>query len=512
MMEVWKESYIVVLLTQFWIRLKADWPQSVCGRALDAVERWVVQGVGESAVCQFLWRDGLLARRWKDSLTCGLLDILLNLPGAVCGWIYRKGKNLWDASAVCRLLGKLGWMFVLPLGLFFLVMLVVPHGYWDNRYALLGSVALTGLFVVGNSGREASRLELPRLGPYFVLFMGFACFAFLTSISRKQSLRFVGFYLTLFLLVLLVVSAVKSYGQLKLLLALMVAGLAVASLYGCYQAAIGVAVVPSQQDMALNAGMPGRIYSFFDNPNNFAEILVMLTPFALALFLNAETWRGRVWSLFAIVVSAVALGATYSRSGWLGIALAVVVFLFLENWKLIPLIAILGLCTLPLLPQSILNRLLTIGNKRDSSLNYRFAIYQSTAVLLKDYWFRGVGLGSDVLKTAFEAYPAMFDGNYPIHTHNNYLQVWSEMGIVGLLTFLGTVFYQVKQGCKAWLATGDKRLKRFLAAAVAGFCGILLISAAEYTWFYPRNMFLYWSLFGVIAACIKLANGEKTHP
>lgn len=512
MMQTWQESYIGGLFLRLWAVLCENWPQSGCARFLSALEEWTVRGVKDSAICRFLWRDGLVTRSWPDSLTCRFLTWLIDLPGAVCRWIYRVGKSFWDGPAVFRLVGKLGWMFVLPLGLFLMVMLMVPHGMWDNRYALMGAVALTGLFVVGNGSRAEARLETQRLGPHFVLFMGFVCFAFVTSISRRQSLRFVGFYLTLFLIVLLVVSAVRSYDQLKWLLALVVAGLTVASFYGCYQAAIGVEVIPSQQDMALNAGMPGRIYSFFDNPNNFAELLVMLMPFALALFLNAETWRGKAWSLFALGVSAVALGATYSRSGWLGIVFALVVFLFLENWRLIPLMAVLGVCALPLLPQTILNRLLTIGNTRDSSLNYRFAIYQATEVLLKDYWAKGVGLGSDVLKSAFETYPPMFDGNYPIHTHNNYLQVWGEMGIFGLVTFLGTIFYQLKQGAKAYLRSTDKRLRRFQAAAVAGFCGILLISAAEYTWFYPRNMFFYWFLFGVIMACAKFASEEKVAP
>ena len=57
---------------------------------------------------------------------------------------------------------------------------------------------------------------------------------------------------------------------------------------------------------------------------------------------------------------------------------------------------------------------------------------------------------------------------------------------------------------KSYLACTDRRVKNLLAAAVAGFCGILLISVAEYTWFYPRNMFFYWFLFGVITACVKL--------
>ena len=65
--------------------------------------------------------------------------------------------------------------------------------------------------------------------------------------------------------------------------------------------------------------------------------------------------------------------------------------------------------------------------------------------------------------------------------------------------------YQLKSGIKAYVVGTDRRVKNLLAAALAGFCGILLISVAEYTWFYARNMFTYFFLFGVIAACIKLS-------
>jgi O-antigen ligase len=124
---------------------------------------------------------------------------------------------------------------------------------------------------------------------------------------------------------------------------------------------------------------------------------------------------------------------------------------------------------------------------------------------MQDYWWRGVGLGSDILTKTFKSYPPMFDGNFPIHTHNNYLQMWAETGILGALSFLATLLYQLKAGIKAYQVSTDQRLKNMLAAALAGFCGILLISVAEYTWYYARNMFLYFFLFGFIAACIKLA-------
>ena len=128
---------------------------------------------------------------------------------------------------------------------------------------------------------------------------------------------------------------------------------------------------------------------------------------------------------------------------------------------------------------------------------------------MRDHWVKGIGLGTDVMKEVFQTYPTNFDGTYPIHTHNNYLQMWAETGIWGVISFLALLLYQLKSGVKAFRAALDKRTKRMLAAALGAFCGILVVSVAEYTWFYPRNMFTYWFLFGVIAACVKLVRQQQ---
>ena len=123
-----------------------------------------------------------------------------------------------------------------------------------------------------------------------------------------------------------------------------------------------------------SSDLPGRIYSFFDNPNNFAELLAMLIPFLLALFLNARGWRGKVLSALSLVPCLVAIGMTYSRSSWIGLAIAVAVFLVLLDRRFLVAFLVVGLCAIPLLPDTIVNRILTIGNMNDSSLRYRFAI------------------------------------------------------------------------------------------------------------------------------------------
>ena len=591
-MSITENSLFVRFFLSLWLCLKNAAANSALGRACDRLEGWFLRQAENSAICTFVWREGRIPRAWPHSIACRLFTAIINIPCALFKAVYRAGKRVWDASLFCRLIGALGGASFLFLGLFMMVMLMTPHAMWNNVYGLMGAVALTGLFVVGSASRPKHRLELDTLGPYMTLYMAFICIALAGSLSTRLSLRFFAFHLTGFLLVLLVVSMVRKYEQLQLMVALAVLGLSVAALYGCYQSYIGVDIVASQQDMNLNQGMPGRVYSFFDNPNNFAEQLAMLLPLNLALFLNSRwrgkllsllslgvglvaigatygraswiglagavlvflallnwrwvpvflpgrvysffdnpnnfaeqlamllplnlalflnsRWRGKLLSLLSLGVGLVAIGATYGRASWIGLAGAVLVFLALLNWRWVPVFLLVGLAAIPFLPETIYNRILTIFNAgEDSSVQYRFGIYETTRNLMEDYWARGVGLGTDVMKKVFQTYPTNFDGSYPVHTHNNYLQMWGETGILGLLAYLSLLLYQLKSGVKSFCAALDPRVKRMMAAAIGAFCGILVIGVAEYTWYYPRNMFTYWFLFGVIGACIKLVRMEQ---
>lgn len=507
-MSLVKNSVICSLLLSLWRGLTHLWRESLFRALFGRMGSVLHRGVEGSTVCRFLWQDGHLSRVWPDSWSCYILNAIVNLPCALLKTVYKAAKDLWDGSFFFRLAVGLGRQGAVLMGLLMLVMLVAPHDGWNNVYGFLGVVAVSVLFVV-STANSRGRLEFERVGPYLTFFFGFVCVAFITSGSTSLSLRFFLFHLTCLLIVLVLVSGVKELWQLESAMWLAEGGVFLAAIYGCYQGVVGVAVVASQQDMSVNAGMPGRIYSFFDNPNNFAEILVMLLPLLLALILNARSWRGRAAALICLAVGLVAIGYTYSRSGWLGLALAVFVFLALQNWRIVPFAIAAAVAVLPFLPETIYNRFLTIGNMQDSSTRYRFAIYEATGELMKDHWLKGVGLGSDVMTKTFSTYPTMFDGNHPVHTHNNYLQMFGELGILGGLSYLAVVFSQLKQGIKTFYASGDRRLRNLLAAAIGSFCGILLIGLAEYTWFYPRNMFFYWFLFGIIAACVKLYRQEK---
>lgn len=495
-------------LAWLWNAFRTVWHESAVGGWFHRRRLDFAAAGAESRAVDLVTRDGGVKRAWDGSLFGRLFRWLWNLPATLLKALRRLLGGLWDGSLALRGVAALGRAGAVLVGLFALWMLVTPHASWNNSYGFLAAAAIFALYCVGCADRKAT-LEVGRFGPYFAFYVLFITLGLVCSLSRSLSLRFFLFHMTCFLLAVVTVSAVKEYRQLKTLLILVAVGLTAAALYGCYQGYIGVEVVASQQDLTLNKDMPGRIYSFFDNPNNFAEVLAMFIPLVGALTLNAKGWRGRLGGLVCLGASVAAIGMTYSRSSWLGLALAVVVFLALMDWRFLPAMVVLGVCAIPFLPKSILNRILTIGNMKDSSARYRIAIYEDTARLLKDYGVTGVGLGSDVTRRVFLHYPTLYDGNYPIHTHNNYLQMWAEVGIFGLLAYAGLILGQIKESLRAF-RKADKSLKRILAAALGGLVGLLAIGLVEYTWFYPRNMFLFWLLFAVVASCVKLAEQERT--
>ena len=472
----------------------------------------IARGAKGSKICSFFWRDGRLAGIWKSSALCAFLTVLANLPASVLTWVHESIRPQWDGSAALRATSVLGGNTPALVGLLLMAAMVIDHSRWDNMYAFVGVLLVFVLFVLAGSHRKGQRFDVASVGPYVILNMAVICFSVVISQDVGGSLRFLVFQFTAFLILLLVVSSVENYRQLQILVALVLIGITVAALYGCWQGIIGVEVKASQTDMTLelNQGMPGRIYSFFDNPNAFAGILVMAMPLTYASTLNAKTWYGRAAALISFALCGLALAQTYSRAGWIGFAVTVVVFVLFWNWRLIPLLFVLGLCCIPILPASIFNRILSIGSSsQDGSMSYRMMIYQATLRLLKEYALQGAGLGSTVLHSTFQTFPPMDNGAYPVHTHNLFLQVWAETGILGLVTFLGAMIHQCKRAVKTCAAPADRRVKLLLGAAVAGICGILVMGLAEYVWFYTRSLYLFWFVFAVMVSGIKIARSTE---
>ncbi len=505
-----KTSIIRGLFVRLYAVFVSLWSESVTGKIFARIRA----GIKGSVILAFLGREGAMDKSWEQSRSYKVWDFIVNLIPNVFKAVYKAGGRLFSESLILSGLGFLGDKLYILLGLFFAVMIVAPHGVWNNAYAFIGMMLMLFLFAF-LSARSGKKLRADKTGPFLPIFLAVAAYSFISSIDVSQSVRFMLFYVTAALTVILVVSSADTEKRLTILITAVLAAVTIAGLYGCYQRVIGVEVVENQVDLTLdlNKDMPGRVYSSFDNPNNFAELLVLTIPFFIAMFLNAKTGKGKLLSIIGVLPAILAIGMTYSRSSWIGLVLAILVFVAFKNWRVLPIVIILGLLAIPILPQSILNRILTIGNLKDSSTSYRFLIFALFFDMLRDVWVKGIGLGSDVVFIAVESYKQLVNGHYPVHAHNNYIQIVAEMGVLGLISYLALIFNTLKRGIKS--AAGrylPKTMKNFVIAGISSMVGILVIGIVEYTWFYPRVMFVFWLVFAFTVAAFRMGNNIEAKP
>ncbi|MBP5166822.1 MAG: hypothetical protein ILP09_06140, partial [Oscillospiraceae bacterium] len=103
---------------------------------------------------------------------------------------------------------------------------------------------------------------------------------------------------------------------------------------------------------------------------------------------------------------------------------------------------------------------------------------------------------------------AMEDGRYALHSHNNYMQLCAEIGITGAFAYAAALLGRLKNLAAASVRTRDKSLRPIIAAAAGSMTGIMLMGMVDYTWYYPRSMFVFWFLFGIMMLCDRLSRRD----
>ena len=484
-------------------------------RGLRAASRTWKRWWHSSALVRFLFeREGLLSRIWPESFCCRALSLLLNLPVAVLHCLYVKLRPCCDSSLVCRFFFSLGEQVPLAIGWVMLLCMSIEYAYWSNAYSLIGFVLLLLLFLAGGMRRRSLRLDLAGLGPYWALLFLAVCLSCPLSAYPELSWRYLPYYITCALCVLLTVSSVETAGQLERLAGFACLGVVGSSLWGIFQRVQGMVVVNVYfVDTRLNPDVPGRIYSFYDNPNAFAQMLVMLIPVGVALLLGSRRWYYRLTGLISAGLGTAALIMTYSRSAWVGLAAAAVVFLFFWKRKLVPVLAVAGLACLPLLPEAILQRVLSIFDSNDSSTISRVPLMRAGVDMIKLHPLLGVGLGGDAVRQATQDL-AVYAPNQArfTHTHNLYLQLWLEHGLLGIAAFVAGCWRALKTGAAAFQREDGARSTRLIVlGATSALVGSLVSGLADYLFNYPRVMLIFWFSVSLLLAGAKLIQrGERT--
>jgi O-antigen ligase len=505
------ESRLYRLITFLWFALLDSRFYRLC----TGVGRGIAVAFQNSVLCNALVRPGLVTRAWEDSTLCRLLDKVANCIPAALHRLYLRTQPAWDGSVVFRILAGMGENVPAILSWLFLLMMVCPYTNWNNLYGLAVALLALVLCFSGAMRRDSLRLNVKAFSPYMWFFFLFLIVGVLESSDIMISVRYLLYFVTAILLALLVASTVERIDQLKRLAAFGAAGLPVATAYGVYQRVVlGLTNSSLTVDLTVNPDLPGRVYSFFDNANTFAQVLVMMLGMTLGLLFASRTVWGKIAALVALVSGLVGIAMTYSRASWVGLIVAVFLFVLLAAPRLIPALILVAAAMLPFLPASIYNRLLTIFNSSDSSTVSRFPIYEVGFKMWKLYPLTGVGLGSE-LSAAKALNSGWYHGYFDFpHYHNIYIQLAVETGALGLLSYLGGFLAACKATIRAALAADCPHPVKYLAiGCFSGLAGMMVCGLADYFWHYPRVMAIFWLIFGIMVACVRLArveeNGER---
>ncbi len=302
------------------------------------------------------------------------------------------------------------------------------------------------------------------------------------------------------------VNSVKSKEDFNKIVVMLVFSATLVALYGLFQYIVGVEMEAAWLDVENNPDIRTRIYSVFHNPNILAEYLIMTIPLSVSLFWHSKRIHKKIIFLGTTLIMSLALVLTLSRGGWLGFAFSAFIFIILVERRLLLTLIPITLGGVYLLPQTIINRILSIGNLSDSSNAYRITMWEITLDIIKDNWVAGVGFGHLPFKQTFETY---IRTHPTFHAHNTYLETAAEMGIPGLIVFLLFLFTLFKYGIKKLVKSEDKYISTVSAGVLSGLGGVMFHGAVENVLYLPKIIITFWILVSFILTLVRIQDGKK---
>lgn len=140
-----------------------------------------------------------------------------------------------------------------------------------------------------------------------------------------------------------------------------------------------------------------------------------------------------------LVIMAVPILLTQTRSVWVGIVISIILFLLSFNWKRILVLIPLVLIVYGLSPQSIQNRVQSIFDTHSPSNRDRIHMIYTTWEMFKDFPWTGVGANN--IAAAYHQYrhPDAIQNN--MHLHNNFMHILAERGLIGLSALILLFFF-----------------------------------------------------------------------
>ncbi|MDD6213726.1 MAG: O-antigen ligase family protein [Firmicutes bacterium] len=430
--------------------------------------------------------------------------ILSVLSGIAIGIM--STKSLIGALALPVGVIGLTTVFVYPVSGVFFAALAAPFAPTIMLAALC--LLTFAALVVKAVTTDGFKWKMDGVGVALGLFLVFMFASSLLSFAIAKSLTVWAMYLVFGGFYFVIINTMESKKQLYALLRGFTAIGVLVSIYGVLQYLFGWNTSNAWIDENMFEKATMRAYSTMENPNVLGEYLLILIPLSVVFMIRkGAVWLEKCFYAGVFLISVLCMVFTQSRGCWLGLILAACIFITFYNgklWGLLPIVLVL----LPfVMPQTMVDRMMSIGNMEDSSTSYRVFIWLGTIDLLKDFWLGGIGMGEGAFTKIYPLYS--YNAIIAPHSHNTFLQLTVEGGICALLIFVVTMIIFIKKMSVVYIKKGKQSMDGMLALAISSsVIGFLLQSMFDYTFYNYRMMAMFFMLLAA-GACLNLVGKEE---
>lgn len=272
------------------------------------------------------------------------------------------------------------------------------------------------------------------------------------------------------------------------------------SVLGIYQFFTGFAL-NKKFAQGYSFGVKARMASTLDNPNTFAAFIILAIFPILMYAIYAKNKVKKAFFSVLVVLLIINMFLTQSRNSYLAIAIGFIVLIIVYNKKLI--IPFAGVVVVSFIIPAVRARIFEIG-ARSQDLS-RIRIWQIALKMIKEHPLLGVGNGNYVsLYDAYvKKYPKLSWPDYHnMPAHNSYLKVWSELGVLGIVSFLGILICALLKVRKFVIISDKSKFKYFFTGFYASMIAFYFMNISDTLFFVPKMTAYFWIMLGLVQSML----------
>jgi O-antigen ligase len=282
------------------------------------------------------------------------------------------------------------------------------------------------------------------------------------------------------ILILLICSSLSYKDRDRVILSLMIAGVLI-SFLAIYQYFFGFQSLNSYiikekitNLFFLDYVRQRRVFFPFVTPNTLGGYLAIIIPLAL-------TYRNK--ALLALPLF-FALILTKSIGALLSLSLALMLYFYLrERFKKRDLLIFSGLLISIVFIFILRTHLQKLYLQPLFSTAMRLNYWIDTLTIIKTHPFTGLGLGN-------------FNLTFSRYSHNSYLQVWAEIGILGIIALVWLIILVLRSGLQNLKESPDKAK---IAGLICAACVFLIHNLIDFSFFLPEVSLVWWAILGLLS-------------